>query len=127
MNKSLHSFGILPVFWRWITTDIIYSLRDSQLFLIKFKLKPSSPELFESSHCHIAALTSSSIKLNIELTFSSIKIVLNLTFPNLTPKSFVALNISSKSFFASLLTSSSHTSPSNKYFEFISPFSYFSI
>jgi len=61
---------------------------------MKLKLNPSSPMLFEPSHCHTASLTSSSEKVAISLALSSSNTNLNSAAPNLTHKPFVAYNYS---------------------------------
>jgi len=80
---------------------------------MKLKLNSSGPGLFEPSHCHTTSLISSSEKTSISRRLSPDESDLNSTPSSLTLKSFVALNLASKSFLASYRTvlGSSHQQP----------------
>jgi len=62
MYEALHPLGIQPVLWKASIAATKSSFKCFQLFLIKLKLNPSEPGLFEPSHCHTASFTSSSKK-----------------------------------------------------------------
>jgi len=67
------------------TAAIISDLMTSQQNLIKLKLNPSGPGLFDPPHCHTASFTSSSEKLVIIFLLASEDKDLNSTEPKLTP------------------------------------------
>jgi len=106
MKDALQPFGRDPVVGKSCTAAITSALSTSQQLLMKLKLNPSGPGLFDPPQSHTASFTSSSEKLTTIFLLTSDGKDLTSTEPKCTPKSCVALNLFLKSDFASLLTTS---------------------
>lgn len=106
INKVFDPLGHFPLFAKSFTAKRIFFFKQSQQNLMKPKLKPSGPWLFELSHLQTPFLISSSKKAPTSIALSTLKIVLKPTLSNLTCSPRSLSNLDLKKYLTLALTTS---------------------